>query len=183
MNSLFSVLPTNAAVETIEMADGALWFLDERTDYWKQQPKPTPPLSELGMKLTRTRTFHTEPRSNSTLVSLNERPYSAADIHDTPRNRRKDAYNRKSMTSQRPKSTGNETSLDRPTPIGQSAETPKSDRAEDRVKTIILDTFLSDMEENPKEVNETKQEDDTSIVKTSNKSVHIVLPGNAVAET
>lgn len=125
-----SVLPTKAAVETVTLADRALWFLDERVDYWKQQSVPVPPASELGMRLSRTCTFCNTGESgmDRTYTSVFERPFRA---DDATRNMDTARRGKRSKSQNKDKdlaTTENNTPrTERLPPIGKSAEPPNVD--------------------------------------------------------
>lgn len=185
-----SVLPTNATVETVAIADGALWYLDERTEYWKTQPKPVPPASELGMKLSRTKTFCGNTKANSTLASTIERPFSAADVHN---------YRGSSTIQRNPgilrdsnkeKLSGYESgSNERPPPIGKSAEPPKWDSEQKMEKTVSFECCPNDKSEKGRvsETRKTKSQDQVEQPKdntTTNKSAEVMaIPGNVMSVT
>lgn len=123
-----SVRPTNAAMETVTLADRALWFLDERADYWKQQSVPVPPASALGMRLSRTRTFCNTGESgmDRTSTSVLERPFSA---DDATRNMNTAKHGRRSKPQNKDKdlATTENNTPERLPPIGRSAEPPNVD--------------------------------------------------------
>ncbi|KAL4230691.1 hypothetical protein ACF0H5_011067 [Mactra antiquata] len=80
-------LPTNAALETRDLASHGRDYLLERAGFWqeKQPVNLPPPPSELGLRLQRMRTFHTTADSgmHSMMSSSTGRPHSADDAPES----------------------------------------------------------------------------------------------------
>jgi len=138
------VLPTNAAVETVALADEALGFLNKRTKFWMTQQKPVPPPSELGLKLLRTSTFCGKSKDNTSKDGPDERPFSASDTRDNNRTQRR---RQPGNTRRSPEGQIHNYAFERTTrhsPIGQSEQPLNTNIVEPIVKVETLNDSGND---------------------------------------
>ncbi|XP_052280732.1 uncharacterized protein LOC127878252 [Dreissena polymorpha] len=135
-------LPTNAGIETLELANHARGFLKERAEYWRDHlpETPAPPPTELGLRLSRMRTFNGDDSGlESGLIS--DRPLSADDVQVK-------SNLQPQQVTERSRSTGNSAmpTGERVPPTGRSPEPPvmKSERIKTD-KTVTIDDTPREM--------------------------------------
>lgn len=152
--NFLSELPTNAALETRGLASHGREYLIERAEYWQEHEpyNQAPPPSELGLRLSRMRTFHTTADSgmHSMMSSAAGRPHSADNAQEHTHRSWNEPSRETTMTNVQMSErshTNNELILpnlsaentSRPPPTGRSdaAKTPsKMERTREKSVTI-----------------------------------------------
>ncbi|WAQ98152.1 hypothetical protein MAR_022525 [Mya arenaria] len=182
-------LPTNAAVETRELADHARSYLNNCAVYWKEhQPlNPAPPPSELRLKLSRMHTVHAEDsRKNSMPISVSERPLSADDIRDsTVASKAQSREVTMSLTTDRsawaPVDTTGE--LVPPSPVGISGERvpPVGGPSGSIEKTVTIDEPSKNLTREKSSTKPPAPQKHSPAKKTSVATQEAVIPNNVMS--
>ncbi|WAQ98153.1 hypothetical protein MAR_022526 [Mya arenaria] len=182
-------LPTNAAVETRELADHARSYLNNCAVYWKEhQPlNPAPPPSELRLKLSRMHTVHAEDsRKNSMPISVSERPLSADDIRDsTVASKAQSREVTMSLTTDRsawaPVDTTGE--LVPPSPVGISGERvpPVGGPSGPIEKTVTIDEPSKNLTREKSSTKPPAPQKHSPAKKTSAATQEAVIPNNVMS--
>ncbi|XP_052794151.1 uncharacterized protein LOC128227542 isoform X2 [Mya arenaria] len=182
-------LPTNAAVETRELADHARSSLNNLAVYLKEhQPlNPAPPPSELRLKLSRMHTVHAEDsRKNSMPISVSERPLSADDIRDsTVASKAQSREVTMSLTTDRsawaPVDTTGE--LVPPSPVGISGErvAPVGGPSGSIEKTVTIDEPSKNLTREKSSTKPPAPQKHSPAKKTSVATQEAVIPNNVMS--
>ncbi|XP_052793009.1 uncharacterized protein LOC128226931 isoform X2 [Mya arenaria] len=182
-------LPTNAAVETRELADHARSYLNNCAVYWKEhQPlNPAPPPSELRLKLSRMHTVQAEDlRKNSMPISVSERPLSADDIRDsTVASKAQSREVTMSLTTDRsawaPVDTTGE--LVPPSPVGISGERvpPVGGPSGSIEKTVTIDEPSKNLTREKSSTKPPAPQKHSPAKKTSVATQEAVIPNNVMS--
>ncbi|XP_053399390.1 uncharacterized protein LOC123557157 [Mercenaria mercenaria] len=181
-------LPTIAAAETRGLASHGQQFLRERAEYWGEHQAviPVQPPSELGLRLSRMRTFHTNVDSgmDSMITSTPGRPHSADDAQETERTRRENSEIVPPLPTNRSTKTLWTKEVDnteRKPPTGRSEAPPSPSKLESgkKEKSVTIEASPHDMKKS-----ESKDVSKTNVsTKGKNVSEEKMLPRNVLTVT
>ena len=138
-------LPTNAALETRDLADRARLSLKGYAEYMREhQPLVhlVQPPSSLGMRLARGHTFYADDSGMASMMSrtTEERPFSAEDVRNNASTYAQSRETTMQLLTDRSGTTAPENPPDRQQPTGRSvkSESPSKIEREHREKTVII---------------------------------------------
>lgn len=167
-------------------------FLNERAKYWNEHEpvNPPPPPSELALRLSRMRTFHTMADSGMDSMMSSARPHSADDAQESSRTGREMSRSvppldtNRSIKTLEPKE---EEVSERKPPTGRSAFAPSPSKHESfkKEKTVTIDDSPHEnVKNNPKSgklPKSTSSQKIDSSIKGQNVSDECLLPGNVLS--